>query len=428
MRQPEDAKRSPSRVTMINSGLASATSMPDSQSLAMKARENRASSTRVTCAGALRRARTSGRSASQPGGVSGAAMSLSATGKMSPAPCSRRSASSAARAERRPSTTIAPTEAPAADSTARSQPVSISMRSRNAPRTPSRSPMMARPPAPESSSRARANASACASVRAAQSVAARSSSSHEERSTSASSAACWASNRSCRALSKLSRASSRACRTISCSEVLCVSRACESPRRVVARRSLSRSEFNERSKSAMRCRAATKAASSISLEPDPHVSSKVFWAASSSSWATATASRRTFNARFSSSTLWRSVVSLAASASRVAITFSSAEAISAWRSERSRSCMTDAVPRARSASPWRVPSAEASISSRRLAISAAALEACASRVTSSRRSPRSLALEPTSSPSMIVRRRSKPWRRVEKSARLADRRSASTSE
>ncbi len=92
-------------------------------------------------------------------------------------------------------------------------------------------------------------------------------------------------------------------------------------------------------------------------------------------------------------------MSFAASASRVAMTFSSAEAIRAWRSDRSRSSMTEDVPRARSASPCRVPSAEASISSRRLAISAAALEACASRVTSSRRRSRSRALEPTSSPS-----------------------------
>ena len=67
-RQPDEAKRSPSRVTMTRSGFATATSMPDSQSSATKAREKSASSTRVTCSGAPRRARTSERSAVQPGG------------------------------------------------------------------------------------------------------------------------------------------------------------------------------------------------------------------------------------------------------------------------------------------------------------------------------------------------------------------------
>ncbi len=51
-RHPEDANRSPSSVTIVRSGFASATSMPDSQSLAMNARANSASRTRDTCAGA----------------------------------------------------------------------------------------------------------------------------------------------------------------------------------------------------------------------------------------------------------------------------------------------------------------------------------------------------------------------------------------
>jgi len=121
---------------MINSGFASATSMPSPVG-GMKARENRPSNTRVTCAGAFTGAHEWAQRLTARRRPARRCRSRRPADQ--PAPLARRSASSDARAERRPSTTMAPTEAPAADSTARSQPSSISMRSRNAPRTPSRS-------------------------------------------------------------------------------------------------------------------------------------------------------------------------------------------------------------------------------------------------------------------------------------------------
>ena len=109
------------------------------------------------------------------------------------------------------------------------------------------------------------------------------------------------------------------------------------------------------------------------------------------------------------------------------MTFSSADATRARRTERTRSWMIDVVPRARSESPCSVPSVEASTSSRRLASSAAALDAWASRVTSSLRSSCSRALEPESSTSSCARRDSNAPRRVANRAWRAARRSVSTS-